>query len=201
MAKHVLIWTLESHAYYSSSQLLAFPLLSSGWPVMLLSFCLHHRGRLQAGIDKVAARTRAGWLCTRTLYSMPRENAARAWTPGDAVVFSPDGRASTSGECTSSTSTSSTKTRQPLAAMKHAKQSRKLSEEDVNRPKQHQSTLSPWAKAAWKPGMRVLIATSSKQSTESMIEKDSIKVSQSGKGKERALDSELFAKDKYDCLL
>lgn len=168
---------------------------------MLLSFCLHHRRGLQAGISKVAARTRAGWLCTRALYSMPRENAARGWTPGGAVLFSPDGRTSNGGEATSRTSTGSTKTRQPLATMEHAKQSRKLSEEDVNRPKQHQSTLSPWAKAAWKPGMRVLIATSSKQSTDMMIEKDNIKVSQSVKGKERALDLMLLAKDKYDFLL
>ncbi|KAK9898105.1 hypothetical protein P389DRAFT_65742 [Cystobasidium minutum MCA 4210] len=125
---------------------------------------------------------------------MPRENAARGWAPGEAIVFSPNSSSSSSSEASTlkMAAAGTSKARQPLAAMKNAKQSRKLSEEDVTKPKEYQTTLSPWTKAAWKPGMRVLIASSSKQAT--MIEKDGNSVHYSKKGKEKATEPQVEIK-------
>lgn len=145
----------------------------------------HHAHRLQlAPVTVAAARrsSRAALLCTRTTACiMPRETAAAAgWSPGDAVVFSP---ASTSSKQASSSNGDDYNARQPLAAVKTSKQAFEKRE----KPRHHQSTLSPWAKAAWQPGMRVLIATTSSSSRHSTCTDgdEHRSTSRSSKGKQR----------------
>lgn len=165
--------------------------------LFLLSF---HRNRVhqRTRLATVAA-SRAGsgrvlhYCCTRrgaaaVVDSMPRDTASRGWSPGDPVLF--DGY--NNGNHGAATS------RKPLAAKKHAKQKDDGASTKPALPLQRQSTLSPWAKAAWKPGMRVVIAApnnSSKQSTSSSTapveeaEEHRIKAHRSLlKGKQRLLE-------------
>lgn len=122
--------------------------------LFLLSF---HRTRVQqrTRLATVAAnRASSGRVlqsCTRgrgaVFDTMPRDTASRGWSPGDPVLFD--------------SSVLPGPARQPLGAVKHAKQKDDSSTKPAL-PRQRQSTLSPWAKAAWQPGMRVVIATSNK---------------------------------------
>ena len=150
--------------------------------IMQLLLLLFNRNRIQlqrlqlANVADRRSRTDLRALCS-VVHKMQRDTATRGWSPGDPVVFSPS-------------STMSTTARQPLGALKQTQVKR----EEPARSRHHQTTLSPWAKAAWQPGMRVLIGGSSKQSTSStMIEEEEHHVRMKHrtlKGKQRSLEGE-----------
>lgn len=150
-----------------------------------LSFALNRNCNRHPLLPRLALLGgRAAWLRNCPLPSMSSTATASNWKPGDPILFSSPATVSTR-----SASSSSHTARQPLVAMSKAKQARVAADKDTVRPKQHQSTLSPWAKAAWKPGMRVCIETTARQSTQRLIEADSNRPAHDRKGKQRMIES------------
>jgi hypothetical protein len=151
-----------------SSSLLLLLLLLLVCVTTMFSILRLSRGNCltRAARSIVAGCGRQGLPCLRSALSfstMVRDTSSKSWAPGDAILFG-GSREPSSSNSTKKTTT----TRQPLATLKPAKQARQQ-EEAVQHQRvkkgEKQTTLSPWAKAPWQPGMRVQIATQASTST------------------------------------